>query len=85
MDNKRTEQVNSIFEQPWWLEAVAPGRWREAIVEKDGIIRITAEAARDVMLRIQTRTSPVFEREMTAGEKLDLIQTEENILIPDID
>ena len=31
--------VNSIFEQPWWLEAVAPGEWAEAIVEKDGIIQ----------------------------------------------
>jgi hypothetical protein len=19
--------VNAVFEQPWWLEAVAPGRW----------------------------------------------------------
>ncbi len=28
--------VNSIFEQPWWLEAVAPGQWRVAEVEKDG-------------------------------------------------
>jgi hypothetical protein len=24
--------VNGIFEQPWWLEAVAPGRWGEAVV-----------------------------------------------------
>ena len=62
----------------------APGGLRiSGQVEKDGTIRITAEAARDAMLRIQTRTSPVFEREMKAGEKLDLIQTAENILIPE--
>jgi hypothetical protein len=24
--------VNSIFEQPWWLDAVAPGRWSAAAV-----------------------------------------------------
>jgi hypothetical protein len=24
------------FEQPWWLEAVAPGRWGEAVVERQG-------------------------------------------------
>lgn len=24
--------TNSIFEQPWWLDAVAPGRWSEARV-----------------------------------------------------
>jgi hypothetical protein len=62
----------------------APGGLRiSGRIEKDGTIRITAEATRDTMLRIQTRTSPVFEREMAAGEKLDLIQTEENILIPE--
>lgn len=25
-------QVNSIFEQPWWLETVAPGRWGEVVL-----------------------------------------------------
>ena len=28
--------VNSIFEQPWWLEAVAPGQWDVATIENDG-------------------------------------------------
>jgi hypothetical protein len=28
--------VNAIFQQPWWLDAVAPGRWGEATVERDG-------------------------------------------------
>jgi hypothetical protein len=27
--------VNSVFEQPWWLEAVAPGRWG-AVVARQG-------------------------------------------------
>jgi hypothetical protein len=26
--------VNSIFEQPWWLDCVAPGAWHEAIVRR---------------------------------------------------
>jgi hypothetical protein len=26
--------VNSIFEQPWWLDAVAPGRWTAAEVRR---------------------------------------------------
>lgn len=34
--NNSVEQVNSIFEQPWWLDAVAPGQWEEVTVEKDG-------------------------------------------------
>ena len=26
--------VNSLFQQPWWLEAVAPGSWHEITVKK---------------------------------------------------
>lgn len=25
--------VNSVFEQPWWLDVVAPGRWGAAVVQ----------------------------------------------------
>lgn len=32
------EQVNSIFEQPWWLEAVAPGQWEAIEIKRDGKI-----------------------------------------------
>ena len=28
--------VNSIFEQPWWLDAVAPGQWDAVEIIKDG-------------------------------------------------
>lgn len=27
---------NSIFDQPWWLDAAAPGAWDEVTVERDG-------------------------------------------------
>lgn len=30
-----TPYANSVFEQPWWLDIVAEGKWREAMV-KDG-------------------------------------------------
>lgn len=30
--------VNSIFEQPWWLDAVAPGQWGAAEIENDNKI-----------------------------------------------
>lgn len=33
------EQANSIFQQPWWLDAVAPGQWSEVKVEKDGRVK----------------------------------------------
>jgi lipid II:glycine glycyltransferase (peptidoglycan interpeptide bridge formation enzyme) len=31
-----TKAGNSIFQQPWWLDTLAPGAWRESIVEKNG-------------------------------------------------
>jgi Acetyltransferase (GNAT) domain len=31
-------QSYSIFQQPWWLEAVAPGHWGEVRVEREGTI-----------------------------------------------
>jgi hypothetical protein len=31
-----TAWANAIFQQPWWLDAVAPGRWDEVTVERDG-------------------------------------------------
>jgi hypothetical protein len=37
---RSTEYVrtNSIFQEHWWLDAVAPGRWGEVIVQRDGRI-----------------------------------------------
>ncbi len=31
----RTDYANNIFEQPWWLDIVAPGCWKEIIVKDD--------------------------------------------------
>jgi lipid II:glycine glycyltransferase (peptidoglycan interpeptide bridge formation enzyme) len=30
--------TNSIFEEPWWLDAVAPNQWQAVEIEKDGAI-----------------------------------------------
>jgi len=39
MINSRTSTfVNSVFEQPWWLDAVAPNAWRELTVKEEGVI-----------------------------------------------
>ena len=32
----RTDGSNAIFQQPWWLDAVAPGRWGEVTCEEGG-------------------------------------------------
>jgi hypothetical protein len=31
-----TPCANAIFQQPWWLDALAPGRWSEATVDRGG-------------------------------------------------
>ena len=31
-----TECADSVFQQPWWLDAVAPGHWAEVTCERDG-------------------------------------------------
>ena len=35
-----TPYANSLFEQPWWLDIVAPGQWKEILVkdEKGGVL-----------------------------------------------
>ncbi len=39
MISETIPHVNSVFEQPWWLDIVAPGKWGEAVVkENDKII-----------------------------------------------
>jgi hypothetical protein len=34
--DKATLDTNCLFEQPWWLEAVAPGQWHAATVTRGG-------------------------------------------------
>ncbi|MCF8011592.1 MAG: GNAT family N-acetyltransferase [Clostridiales bacterium] len=32
--DKTINEVNSIFQQPWWLDVVAPGQWDEVLVKQ---------------------------------------------------
>ena len=54
MNKKSLDQVNSIFEQPWWLDAVAPGEWDAAEITKDGqlIARLPYVKARHVGIKL---------------------------------
>jgi hypothetical protein len=36
VDDGRSECSNAIFQRPWWLEAVAPGRWGEVSCVEGG-------------------------------------------------
>jgi Acetyltransferase (GNAT) domain len=35
-ESDATTHAYSLFQQPWWLDAVAPGAWDEVRVERDG-------------------------------------------------
>ena len=35
-DNGVIAEVTSIFQQPWWLDAVAPGRWSAVEIRREG-------------------------------------------------
>ena len=36
INNDVTPCANVLFQQPWWLDAVAPGAWDAAVVRRDG-------------------------------------------------
>jgi hypothetical protein len=54
-----TERAYAVFQQPWWLEAVAPGRWGEVTCEHDGrvVARLPYVVRGRPRLRMLTQSS----------------------------
>jgi len=52
--------VNSIFEQPWWLDAVAPRRWGAAEVRRDDKVVARLPYAQRRRLGLTTIGQPPF-------------------------
>ena len=54
-----TRCANSIFQQPWWLDAVAPGHWGEVSCERDGatVARLPFVVRGRPRLRMLTQSS----------------------------
>jgi hypothetical protein len=50
--------ANTVFEQPWWLEAVAPGHWGEAVVRRDDDVVARLAFARHRRLGLTTLVQP---------------------------
>src|SRR5437879_3359762 len=38
-DNGVIAEVTSIFQQPWWLDAVAPGTWSAVEIRRGGVLK----------------------------------------------
>jgi Acetyltransferase (GNAT) domain len=53
-------EVNSIFEQPWWLDAVAPGQWGEATVKRGDNVVARLPYAHRRRLGLSTIGQPPF-------------------------
>jgi len=54
--------VHSPFEQRWWLEAVAPGQWGEALVERQGQVVARLPWVRRRQLGVTVLTQPPLTR-----------------------
>jgi hypothetical protein len=54
--------VHSPFEQRWWLEAVAPGQWGEALVERQGQVVARLAWVRRRQLGVTVLTQPPLTR-----------------------
>jgi Acetyltransferase (GNAT) domain len=52
--------VNAIFEQPWWLDAVAPGQWGEAVVRRGDQVVARLPYAQRRRLGLTTIGQPPF-------------------------
>jgi hypothetical protein len=52
--------VNSLFEQPWWLDIVAPGAWGAAEIRKGDQVVARLPYARRRRLGLMTIVQPLF-------------------------
>jgi hypothetical protein len=53
-------EVNSVFEQPWWLDSVAPGAWSEAVVRRGDEVVARLPYARRRKLGLTMIVQPTF-------------------------
>jgi hypothetical protein len=52
--------VNSLFEQPWWLDCVAPGAWEAAEVRREGEVLARLPYVRRRRMGLMTIVQPLF-------------------------
>ena len=69
-----TEFANSIFEQPWWLDIVAPGKWQELLAyDQDnnviGRLPFVLEGKKICMPPLTQTIGPWIRENETAGNK----------------
>ena len=78
--------VNSVFEQPWWLECVAPGAWGEAVVRRGDEVVARLPYALRQRYGLPTITQPQFTQTLgpwlapSEGKYARRLEVEKNLL-----
>ena len=78
--------TNSLFEQPWWLDAVAPGRWGEAVVRREGEVFARLPFAIRRVARLRALAQPPLTPTLgpwlapTEGKYARRLETEKKVL-----
>jgi hypothetical protein len=78
--------VNSVFEQPWWLESVAPGAWSAAVVRRGDEVVARLPYTRRRRLGLTTIVQPPFTQTLgpwvapTEGKYPRRLETEKKLL-----
>ena len=78
--------VNSVFEQPWWLECVAPGAWGEAVVRRGDEVVARLPYALRQRFGLPTITQPQFTQTLgpwlapSEGKYARRLEVEKNLL-----
>jgi Acetyltransferase (GNAT) domain len=78
--------ANTVFEQPWWLDAVAPGRWDEAIVRRGDEIVARLPYAHRRQLGLEAIVQPPLTQVLgpwlapTEGKYARRLETEKKLL-----
>lgn len=57
-ENGQALPSHALFEQPWWLDAVAPGRWGVAVVENGGEVAARMPYAINERLGLRVLSQP---------------------------
>ncbi len=91
-----TPHANSIFQQPWWLDAMAPGGWDEVSVERGGEtvarlpfvvrgrgpFRVLTQPAMTQTLGPWVSREPGAKEAKVVGDQMELLASLESALPP---
>src|SRR6476620_5108008 len=59
-DNGVIAEVASIFQQPWWLDAVAPGTWSAVEIHRGGTLKARLPYVMDRRMGVRLLRQPLL-------------------------